>query len=224
MNRLYTSGRLLRTSGIKLLSRKASDATNLPKIYTKTGDKGTSATFTGERRIKDDIIFDALGSNDELSCAIGLAREFCLDEGHDFVHQLETIQCILQDVGSSIATPKSSARESHLSLTEFTSENVKDLETWIDHYTSQLPPLQNFILPSGGKCSASLHLARAVCRRTERRVVPLMRHGEMDSAPVKYLNRLSDYLFTIARYAVLKEGKTEQIYRKITHDAETKDS
>ncbi|KAI3372086.1 hypothetical protein L3Q82_006947 [Scortum barcoo] len=118
--------------------------TRIPKIYTKTGDKGFSSTFTGERRPKEDHIFEALGNTDELSSVIGLAREFCLEKGHTFTHQLDKIQCILQDVGSNIATPQSSARQSHI--------------------------------------------------------------READPDVAKFLNRLSDYLFTVARYAAAKEG------------------
>uniref|UniRef100_A0A3B5MTJ7 Corrinoid adenosyltransferase MMAB n=1 Tax=Xiphophorus couchianus TaxID=32473 RepID=A0A3B5MTJ7_9TELE len=185
-----------------------------PKIYTKTGDKGFSSTFTGERRPKEDHIFEALGNTDELSSAIGLAREFCLDKGHTFTDQLDKIQCILQDVGSNIATPRSSAREIHRKRTKFSPQAITDLETWIDHFTEELPPLTNFILPSGGKSSAALHLARTVCRRAERSVAPIVRSGEADPDVAKFLNRLSDYLFTVARYAAMKETKEEKIYRR----------
>lgn len=186
----------------------------IPKIYTKTGDKGFSSTFTGERRPKEDHIFEALGNTDELSSAIGLAREFCLDKGHTFAHQLDKIQCILQDVGSNIATPLSSARESHIKKTKFTAQPIADLESWIDTFTEELPPLTNFILPSGGKSSAALHVARAVCRRAERSVAPIVRSGEADPDVAKFLNRLSDYLFTLARYAALKENNEEKIYKR----------
>uniref|UniRef100_A0A9J7YGX0 Corrinoid adenosyltransferase MMAB n=1 Tax=Cyprinus carpio carpio TaxID=630221 RepID=A0A9J7YGX0_CYPCA len=193
----------------------------IPKIYTKTGDKGFSSTFTGERRPKEDHIFEALGTTDELSSAVGLAREFSIDSGHSFTDQLEKIQCVLQDVGSNIATPRSSARDSHIKKTKFSSQAVIELESWIDSFTEELPPLTNFILPvclfqkySGGKSSAALHVARAVCRRAERCVAPVVRSGETDPEVAKYLNRLSDYLFTVARYAAMKEGNGETIYRR----------
>ncbi|XP_061842392.1 corrinoid adenosyltransferase MMAB isoform X2 [Nerophis lumbriciformis] len=193
----------------------ASDGDNrVPKIYTKTGDKGFSSTFTGERRPKEDHIFEALGNTDELSSAIGLAREFCLEKGHAFTHQLDKIQCVLQDVGSNIATPRSSARESHRTRTNFTATPIADLEGWIDALTEELPPLTNFILPSGGKSSAALHLARTVCRRAERSVAPIVRSGEADPDVARFLNRLSDYLFTVARYAALKENNKEKIYTR----------
>ncbi|XP_064024505.1 corrinoid adenosyltransferase MMAB [Pogoniulus pusillus] len=185
-----------------------------PKIYTKTGDAGFSSTFTGERRPKADRIFEALGATDELSSAIGLAGEFSSEKGHEFVEQLHKVQCMLQDVGSNIATPLSSAREAHLRRTSFSEKPILELEQWIDSYSEQLPPLRAFILPSGGKSSAALHLCRAVCRRAERCVVPLVQAGEADPNVGKYLNRLSDYLFVLARYAAMKEGKEEKIYVK----------
>ncbi|KAI6076219.1 Cob(I)yrinic acid a,c-diamide adenosyltransferase, mitochondrial [Aix galericulata] len=175
---------------------------------------GISSTFTGERRPKDDRVFEALGTTDELSSAIGLAGEFGAEKGHGFVEQLHKVQCMLQDVGSNIATPLSSAREAHLKRTAFSEKPVLELEQWIDSYSEQLPPLRAFILPSGGKSSAALHFSRAVCRRAERCVVPLVQAGEADPNVAKYLNRLSDYLFVLARYAAMKEGKEEKIYIK----------
>ncbi|KAM9259734.1 corrinoid adenosyltransferase MMAB [Cariama cristata] len=160
-----------------------------PKIYTRTGDAGFSSTFTGERRPKGDRIFEALGATDELSSAIGLAGEFSSEKGHTFVEQLHKVQCMLQDVGSNIATPLSSAREAHLKRTSFSEKPVLELEQWIDSYSEQLPPLRAFILPSGGKSSAALHFSRAVCRRAERCVVPLVQAGEADPNVAKYLNR-----------------------------------
>ncbi|KYO39649.1 cob(I)yrinic acid a,c-diamide adenosyltransferase, mitochondrial [Alligator mississippiensis] len=175
---------------------------------------GFSSTFTGERRSKDDQVFEALGTTDELSSAIGLASELSSESGHIFAEQLHKVQCMLQDVGANIATPISSAREAHLKRTSFTEKPVLELEQWIDKYTEQLPPLTAFILPSGGKSSAALHFSRAVCRRAERCVVPIVQAGEADPNVAKYLNRLSDYLFVLARYAAMKEGKEEKIYTR----------
>ncbi|XP_021559176.1 corrinoid adenosyltransferase MMAB [Mirounga angustirostris] len=186
----------------------------IPKIYTKTGDKGFSSTFTGERRPKDDQVFEAVGTTDELSSAIGFALEFIAEKGHPFAEELRKIQCSLQDVGSALATPRSSAREAHLRHAAFEAGPILELEQWIDKYSSQLPPLTAFILPSGGKGSSALHVCRAVCRRAERRVVPLVQMGETDANVAKFLNRLSDYLFTLARYTAMKEGNQEKIYKK----------
>ncbi|XP_066871727.1 corrinoid adenosyltransferase MMAB isoform X2 [Kogia breviceps] len=160
----------------------------LPKIYTKTGDKGFASTFTGERRPKDDQVFEAVGTTDELSSAIGFAMELIAEKGHPFVEELQKIQCSLQDVGSALATPRSSAKEAHLKHATFEAGPILELEQWIDRYSSRLPPLTAFILPSGGKSSSALHFCRAVCRRAERRVVPLVQAGETDANVAKFLN------------------------------------
>ncbi|KAG8596802.1 hypothetical protein GDO81_002057 [Engystomops pustulosus] len=209
------AGRLYSSEGAEGSAPKGNKAEKIPKIYTKTGDKGYSSTYTGERRPKDNLVFEALGTTDELTSAIGLAKEFCLDANLQCVAELEKIQCRLQDIGSNIATPLSSARESHKVNTSFNEDSVQELEQWIDKYTVQLPPLTSFILPSGGKASASLHVARAVCRRAERVTFKLLQTGEADSRVGKYLNRLSDYLFTLARYAAKAEGRPETIYTRI---------
>uniref|UniRef100_A0A2K6ECU6 Corrinoid adenosyltransferase MMAB n=1 Tax=Macaca nemestrina TaxID=9545 RepID=A0A2K6ECU6_MACNE len=149
------------------------------------------------------------------------AVELVTEKGHIFAEELQKIQCTLQDVGSALATPRSSAREAHLKYTTFESGPILELEQWIDKYTCQLPPLTAFILPSGGKISSALHFCRAVCRRAERRVVPLVQMGETDANVAKFLNRLSDYLFTLARYAAMKEGNQEKIYKKNDPSAES---
>ncbi|KAB0369901.1 hypothetical protein FD755_017863 [Muntiacus reevesi] len=213
----------------------------VPKIYTKTGDKGFSSTFTGERRPKDDQVFEAVGTTDELSSAIGFAMELIAEKGHPFVEELQKVTLgplrssrpdwstqgpLGADAGHCFrlfVTPLTIAHQlPPPSMGSSRQENwsalsagpVLELEQWIDRYSRQLPPLTAFILPSGGKSSSALHFCRAVCRRAERRVVPLVQMGETDANVAKFLNRLSDYLFTLARYTAMKEGNPEKIYKK----------
>ncbi|XP_042870322.1 corrinoid adenosyltransferase-like [Penaeus japonicus] len=189
------------------------------KIYTRTGDKGVTSLFTGERMSKDREFFNALGTTDELSSNIGLAKEFAAEKRHDYVDQLERIQCILQDISSLLATPRNQqqsndpSREARIrERLSFNPRHITELEDWIDQYSSSLPDLTNFILPGGGRVSASLHVARTVCRRAERSIVPLATGGFVDEQVLIYINRLSDYLFTIARYASVLDGNKETIY------------
>uniref|UniRef100_A0A1D2A1B6 Corrinoid adenosyltransferase MMAB n=1 Tax=Auxenochlorella protothecoides TaxID=3075 RepID=A0A1D2A1B6_AUXPR len=179
------------------------------KIYTKTGDKGTSSLYTGERRAKDDATFAALGDVDELNSAIGVAGEHV--RGLD---PSMALQSRLLDVGSAVATPLASASEAKLRRAAFDPAHTPLLEAWIDEASAELPPLTNFILPSGGHAAAALHLARSVCRRAERAVVPLVGAGATDEAVGVYLNRLSDYLFTAARLAAKRAGAEETVYKK----------
>merc|ERR1712071_166134 len=143
---------------------------------------------------------------------ISLAREFALEKEHNYTEHLQRVQCILQDVNSCIATPFSSAREVHLQKTEFDSSHVAEVEDWIDMYSSQMPPLESFILPGGGKPSSTLHVSRTICRRAERAVIPLVREKTINPETLRYLNRLSDLLFPLARYAAKTDGRQETIY------------
>jgi cob(I)alamin adenosyltransferase len=190
------------------------------RIYTKTGDKGTSSLYTGERRPKSDPIFDALGNTDELNSSIGMAREYCLELSSKHVcDELEArlikMQSTLLDIGSFIATPRTRADKKQLDrLSTFEPTLIKELEQWIDAYELELPPLRNFILPSGGKCAAMLHMCRSICRRLERSLQPLLILDDLDENAYKYVNRLSDFFFVAARYVSMKEGKDETTYKK----------
>jgi len=195
----------------KKVTLKTKERPSMPKIYTKTGDGGKSSLYTGERRAKSDEIFEALGTIDELSSNIGLAMAHT-DPKFLYLEQLQRIQCILQDVGSLVATPNSSARKSHKDRVVFNERHTHELEEWIDEYTNELPPLENFILPGGSVTSSTLHVARAICRRAERKVMPLVQQDEVDAEALKYLNRLSDFLFTLARFAARLDKVEETIY------------
>ncbi|KAF9363364.1 hypothetical protein BGX34_004312 [Mortierella sp. NVP85] len=209
----------------------ASEAISSPEksmLYTRTGDKGTfiplfikrasisgeSSLYNGERRLKTDRIFEALGAVDELNSSIGIAHHYCKKSANGLDEQLIEIQCNLQDIGSNIATPRNDADEGQLRKTAFDEGHVEKLEGWIDRLDSQLPPLRNFILPSGGESSIFLHQSRSTCRRAERTVIPVVEAGDADASVLKYLNRLSDYLFAAARSAAKHEGLEENIYKK----------
>jgi len=165
-------------------------------------------------------VFCALGEVDELNASIGLAREYCAlsPDTQAMSHMLEEIQCRLMDVGSHLATPRSEepqkADAPKLQRTMVEESWVARLEGWIDEMDKELPPLKNFILPSGGVESAALHLARTVCRRAERSVVGLVRSGAADAPAQRFLNRLSDFLFVAARYCCAKKGHVERVYQK----------
>ena len=173
------------------------------KIYTKTGDKGTTGLYSKKRLPKDDMIFECLGTNDELSCNVGLALEYIKCE--KLSTQLVNIQSSLQLLNSNIASDRGNPN------TLFPEQKVTELENWIDEYDSQLPVLKNFILPSGGLASCQLHICRTICRRAERRAVSI---SELDSIVKIYLNRLSDYFFMAARYSCKIEDKEERIFLK----------
>jgi cob(I)alamin adenosyltransferase len=166
------------------------------KIYTKTGDDGTTGLFGGRRVEKDSLRIESYGTVDELNCVVGMARAAGVGEEHDEL--LATIQDQLFVLGADLATPRDAMK--NFPLPRVTSSDVECLERAIDHLEEKLPALKNFILPGGIPSGAALHLARTVCRRAERALVTLLHEEpEVGSLPVQYLNRLSDLLFVLAR-------------------------
>lgn len=190
------------------------------KIYTKTGDKGNTSLFSGQRVPKSDPFIQALGSIDECNSAIGAAIAL-MPQGAELkpvIEQLETIQHALFDLGAAVATPRTKAVDAKIEKTRFDQEETALLEEWIDKMTHELPALKTFILPGGNSCGAMLHLARSICRRAEREVVPLTNHADVSDNIFIYLNRLSDYLFTVSRYVnhVTNSPETCWIHNKLT--------
>jgi cob(I)alamin adenosyltransferase len=173
------------------------------KIYTRTGDDGSTSLFSGERVSKTNLRVEACGALDELNCLIGAAR--AASPTNDVETYLTTIQNHLFSLGADLATSGRKPGARRLKHTD-----VAWLETEIDRMVSQLPPLRHFILPGGSASGAQIHLARAVCRRAERVVVDLARSEESGRDALRFLNRLSDFLFILARYENLLSGFPEQ--------------
>jgi cob(I)alamin adenosyltransferase len=176
----------------------------LNKIYTRTGDDGTTALGSGERRKKYDLRIAAYGTLDEVNAVIGVAR---LHTASDAVldDALSRIQNDLFDVGADLCTPGFGKGPGGARLT-VTDKQVAWLEDEIDRLNAELAPLRSFILPGGSAAAAYLHLARTVCRRAERLIAELKEKPEEIVTPeaLKYVNRLSDYLFVAGRYANAK--------------------
>jgi len=171
------------------------------KIYTRTGDLGTTGLLGGTRVSKDDLRIDSYGLVDELNSVLGVARAAGLPAGVD--DQLRRVQEDLLQIGSDLAD----ARPGIPPNTH--ADRVTGIESWIDRMEESLPPLRNFILPGGSPPGATLHLARTVCRRCERRVVTLAGLDPRAGTAVVYLNRLSDALFVAARYVNKLAGAEE---------------
>ncbi|KAL3816396.1 hypothetical protein ACHAXA_008366 [Cyclostephanos tholiformis] len=242
---------------------------NVP--YTRVGDSGTSQLFTGERRSKDDVLFEALGTVDELCSIVGVVyaelnntsraeqqrrrRRPSYDDVDevtkkispstspygDLPEQLLDVMSRLFDVGSHIACPPASPlirRNNGAPSIKgasnggggFDPQHTTALEGWIDSMTEELPELLSFVIPTGSVASAQLHVARTVCRRAERRMVPLVHgdDGNVDPAALAYVNRLSDYLFTAARYVNYCDGNDEVQYKvetmRVPDDANGEDA
>ena len=180
------------------------------RIYTKTGDKGSTSLIGGTKVSKSDIRIETYGTVDELNSWIGLINDQLNDE--EFKDELKEIQDRLFTIGSSLATD--AEKEPKMKLPDLVPGDTEFLEKKIDSMTAQLPLMKSFILPGGHVTVSSIHITRCVCRRAERLTVNMREHELfVDEKIIQYLNRLSDYLFTLARFAAQKLGAKEVAWK-----------
>lgn len=175
----------------------------MSKIYTKQGDEGETGLYNGKRVPKNHVIMEACGTIDEVNASIGLILTCVKNE--IITIQLKSIQQLLFTIGAVLANPASSE-------TRPSPADIEHLERAIDDMTSQLPPLKNFILPGGTLLAARIHITRSIVRRAERRVVTVSQHNKVPDNIIRYLNRLSDYFFVLARYGNYKTGIQDQLW------------
>jgi cob(I)alamin adenosyltransferase len=177
------------------------------RIYTRTGDDGTTALFGGGRVPKDDDRVAAYGDVDELNATLGAVRATQPQELFDPL--LEAIQRDLFSIGGQLATPDPSRVAKALEKAELSSSRISEFERMMDEAELELVPLRSFVLPAGAPKAVALHQARTVCRRAERAVVRLARSSDVPTPFLVYLNRLSDLLFTLARLANHRAGVSD---------------
>jgi cob(I)alamin adenosyltransferase len=187
----------------------------ITKVYTRTGDKGTTKLVGGEERSKDTPRIEAYGTVDELGSVLGVVRAFLEDlppEARIAIDEvLGGVQDDLFNVGTDLATPADARWEG---MHRVGDPEVTRLEDTIDRFNAELAPLVEFVLPGGGRAGALLHQARTVCRRAERRVIPVLaEQPELADGAMRYLNRLSDLLFVLARWAARAKGVPEVTWR-----------
>lgn len=182
----------------------------LNKIYTKSGDAGTTALGSGERRYKFDLRIESYGTVDEANSAVGVARTHCRDEALD--QMLSSLQNDFFDLGADLATPDTGEDLGYEPL-RIVDAQVERIERDIDTLNARLSPLRSFVLPAGSPLSAHLHLARTIARRAERLMVELsQREGEtVSTAALRYINRVSDFLFVAARIAN-DDGRADMLW------------
>lgn len=179
----------------------------LNRIYTRTGDDGTSGLATGERRPKSDLRFDAIGTVDETNAHVGATRTHTTGSG-ELDQMLARIQNDLFDLGADLASPDAAAGRERLRIT---AAQVERLEREIDQLNRTLKPLTSFVLPGGKPAAAALHLCRTVARRAERLIVELSRKETVNPEAARYVNRLSDFFFVAAR-AVNDNGAADVLW------------
>jgi cob(I)alamin adenosyltransferase len=186
------------------------------KIYTGSGDRGKTSLFSGERLSKNHVRIEAYGDVDELNSCLGVLAA-ALDPGTPSRTELQEIQSILLEIGAWLSTTPQSS--SAADLETFNEESIRKLESAIDRMELSLAPLKGFIIPGGRMAAALAHVARTVCRRAERHVVAIsdtIKGGLPESYQqlLVYLNRLSDYLFVLARYCNHSAGEQDLLWRK----------
>ena len=180
------------------------------KIYTKTGDEGKTSLIGGTRVLKSSLRIEAYGTIDELNSFVGVTFDHCTDEHSRQI--LKEIQDRLFTIGSELACdPEKNIK---MKLPDLHDSDIDLLEKEMDAMDEKLPAMKNFILPAGLASVSFLHVARSVCRRAERRCIELQQtDGKVDSLIIKYLNRLSDYLFVLSRYTAMINNAPEIIWK-----------
>jgi cob(I)alamin adenosyltransferase len=191
-------------------------AIRINRVYTRTGDDGSTALVGGTRVAKDSARVESYGAIDELNSIVGLARAFNAEDGHKAARDrleaiLKQLQNELFDLGSELATPLEAIYEG---MFRVSTDDVRALERIMDACQKDLQPLRSFVLPGGGRVSATLHMARTVCRRAEREILRLGREEDIGEFVLQYVNRLSDLLFVLARWIGAQKGEAELLWER----------
>jgi cob(I)alamin adenosyltransferase len=195
----------------------------ITKVYTRTGDAGKTRLAGGQQVWKDSLRVEAYGTVDELNASVGVVRVINAEMAgpHEQAEQLDQelrwVQNKLFDVGSLLATAPG---QTFKNMPQVTAKDVTRLEKLIDRCQEDLEPLKEFILPGGGKVSGFLHQARTICRRAERLCVRLSREEPLDPTIVKFVNRLSDTLFVLARWVAKTQGESEFLWERAIDGAD----
>lgn len=195
----------------------------ITKVYTRTGDGGQTRLAGGQSVSKDSLRVEAYGTVDELNASIGLVRALNEDgcrtqvSAQQLEHDLRWIQNKLFDLGGLLATAPGQTFEN---MPTIKAQHAVKLERMMDRRQKDLAPLKEFILPGGGKVSAALHQARTICRRAERVGVRLAKEEPLDGQIIKFLNRLSDTLFVLARWVAKTQGEPEFLWERNANEAE----
>jgi cob(I)alamin adenosyltransferase len=181
------------------------------KIYTKTGDNGTTGLFGGKRVNKNDLRIDAYGTIDELNSMLGVTDTEV--KTAEIKEEINIIQNELFVVGSDLSSPVSSEPKK-FDVPRINDSHIERIEKRIDYFQDQLPELKSFILPGGNKGASLLHLSRSICRRSERKIAALSQNENIGNFILKFVNRLSDFLFVLARFENFKTDTPEVKWKK----------